>query len=41
MQLNGWILLCLTEYLIAKANAFNKAYNEGKDFDNTGLKLNY
>ena len=22
-------------YLIAKANAFNKAYNEGDDFDNT------
>ena len=28
-------------YLIAKANAFNKAYNEGKDFDNTVEKLNY
>ena len=28
------------EYLIAKANAFNKAYNEGKDYNNTvdGLK---
>ena len=28
------------EYLIAKANAFNKAYHEGEDFDNTvdGLK---
>jgi len=28
------------EYLIAKANAFNKAYNEGEEYDNTvdGLK---
>ena len=29
------------EYLIAKANAFNKAYNEGKDFDNTVTGLKY
>lgn len=29
------------EYLIAKANAFNKAYNEGKDFDNTVNGLRY
>ena len=29
------------EYLIAKANAFNKAYNEGKDFDNTVAGLQY
>jgi len=29
------------EYLIAKANAFNKAYNEGKDFDNTVEGLKY
>ena len=28
-------------YLIAKANAFNKAYNEGKDFDSTVEKINY
>ena len=27
-------------YLIAKANAFNKAYNEGDDFDNTVEGLN-
>ena len=29
------------EYLIAKANAFNKAYNEGKDLDNTVAGLKY
>ena len=29
------------EYLIAKANAFNKAYNEGEDFDNTVKGLKY
>ena len=29
------------EYLIAKANAFNKAYNKGKDFDNTVADLQY
>jgi hypothetical protein len=29
------------EYLIAKANAFNKAYNEDKDFDNTVTGLKY
>ena len=29
------------EYLIAKANAFNKAYNAGKDFDNTVVGLKY
>ena len=28
-------------YLIAKANAFNKAYNEGEDFDNTVEGLKY
>jgi len=28
-------------YLIAKANAFNKAYNEGDDFDNTVEGLKY
>ena len=28
-------------YLIAKANAFNKSYNEGKDFDNTVEGLKY
>jgi cell division protein FtsN len=28
-------------YLIAKANAFNKAYNEGEDFDNTVDRLKY
>ena len=28
-------------YLIAKANAFNKAYNEGNDFDNTVEGLKY
>ena len=28
-------------YLIAKANAFNKAYNEGKDFNNTVVRLQY
>ena len=28
-------------YLIAKANAFNKAYNEGKDFNNTVARLQY
>ena len=29
------------EYLIAKANAFNKAYNEGKDYNNTVEDLKY
>jgi len=29
------------EYLIAKANAFNKAYNTGEDFDNTVVGLKY
>jgi len=29
------------EYLIAKANAFNKAYNEREDFDNTVARLKY
>jgi hypothetical protein len=29
------------EYLIAKANAFNKAYNEGKDYNNTVEGLKY
>jgi len=29
------------EYLIAKANAFNKAYHQGKDFDNTVNGLKY
>ena len=29
------------EYLIAKANAFNKAYNEGKYFNNTVAGLQY
>ena len=29
------------EYLIAKANAFNKAYNEGEDFDNTVAEVQY
>ena len=29
------------EYLIAKANAFNKAYNEGKEYNNTVETLKY
>ena len=29
------------EYLIAKANAFNKAYNEGEEFNNTVAALKY
>lgn len=29
------------EYLIAKANAFNKAYNDGEEFDNTVVGLKY
>merc|ERR1712071_445835 len=29
------------EYLIAKANAFNKAYHEGEKFDNTVKGLRY
>ena len=29
------------EYLIAKANAFNKAYHQGEDFDNTVNGLKY
>jgi cell division protein FtsN/opacity protein-like surface antigen len=31
----------IDEYLIAKANAFNKAYNEGVDFDNKVAGLQY
>ncbi|SVE32271.1 uncharacterized protein METZ01_LOCUS485125, partial [marine metagenome] len=31
----------IDEYLIAKANAFNKAYNERKDVDNTVARLKY
>ena len=31
----------IDEYLIAKANAFNKAYNEGKEYDNTIVGLKY
>jgi hypothetical protein len=31
----------IDEYLIAKANAFNKAYHQGEDFDNTVNGLKY
>ena len=31
----------IDEYLIAKANAFNKAYHQGEDFDNTVNALKY
>ena len=41
MKLSVRIIKLADEYLIAKANAFNKAYNEGKYFNNTVAGLQY